>query len=80
MPLPTVREWILVVWHSVSPEILQGSFKVTGMSNEIGDNGDFMINDIDNESESNVNDNDSIIGNCSERHQCVGELLTEDAM
>jgi hypothetical protein len=31
-PLLTVCEWILAAWHSVSPEIVEKSFKVTGIS------------------------------------------------
>jgi hypothetical protein len=37
-----------------------------------------MINDIDNESESNDNGDDSSIGSDSEWHKHVGELLIDD--
>jgi hypothetical protein len=39
---------------------------------------DFMINDTNNESESNDNGNDSSICSDSERHKHVSELLTDD--
>jgi hypothetical protein len=32
MLLPTVCVWILAAWHSVSPEIVEKSFKVSGIS------------------------------------------------
>jgi hypothetical protein len=54
------------VWCSISPEILEKSFKVTGISNEMGRSEDFMLNDIDNESESNDNSDDSSIRSDSE--------------
>jgi len=45
--LPTVCEWILAPWHSVSPEIVEKSFKVTISSNEREDSEEFTIDDID---------------------------------
>jgi hypothetical protein len=66
IPLPTVCEWILAAWCSISPEIVEKSYKVTGISNEMDGSEDFMINDNDNESESNDNGDDSSIGSDSE--------------
>jgi hypothetical protein len=65
-PLLIVCEWILAAWCLVSPEIVEKNFKVAGISNEMDGSEDFMINDIDNESESNDNGNDSNISNDSE--------------
>jgi hypothetical protein len=31
--LPTVCEQIFATWHSISPEIIENSFKVSGISN-----------------------------------------------
>jgi hypothetical protein len=42
------------------------SFKVTGISNEMGGNEDFLVNDISNESQSNDNGDDSSTGSDSE--------------
>jgi hypothetical protein len=56
---------ILVAWHPVSPEILEKSFKVTGISNEMYGSEDLMIIDIDSESESNDSGDDSSIGSDS---------------
>jgi hypothetical protein len=64
--LPTVCEWILAAWRSISPETVWKSFKVTGISNEMDESEDFMISDIDNESERNDNGDDSSIGSDSE--------------
>jgi hypothetical protein len=57
-----VCEWLLAAWHSVSPENVEKIFKVTGISSEMDDSKDFMINDIDSESQSNDNGDDSSIG------------------
>jgi hypothetical protein len=65
-PLPTVCEWILAAWCSISPETAKKSFKVSEISNEIDRSENYMINDTDNESESNDNGDDSSIGNDSE--------------
>jgi hypothetical protein len=72
-PLPTV----CAAWCSVYPEIVEKSFKVTGISSEMDGSEDFMINDIDNESESNDNGNDSSVGSDSEH---VSELLIVDTI
>jgi hypothetical protein len=61
-----VCEWIPGAWHSVFPEIVEKSFKVTGISNEMGGNEDFLVNDIGNESQSNDNGDDSSTGSDSE--------------
>jgi hypothetical protein len=63
---PTVCEWILAAWCSISPEIVKKSFKVIGISNEMDGSKDFMINNINNESESNDNGDDSSIGSDNE--------------
>jgi hypothetical protein len=38
-----VCKWIPAVYCSVSPEIVEESFKVTGISDEMKGSGDFMI-------------------------------------
>jgi hypothetical protein len=55
---------IVVAWHPVSPEILEKSFKVTGISNEMYGSEDLMITDMDSDSESESNDSgdDSSVG------------------
>jgi hypothetical protein len=45
---------------------VEKSFKVTGIFNEMDGSEDFMINDIDNESESNDNGDESSISSDSE--------------
>jgi hypothetical protein len=79
-PLPTVCEWILAAWLSISPEIVEKSFKVAGISNEMDGSEDFMINDIDNESENNDNGDDGSIGSDSEQHKHISELLIDDTI
>jgi hypothetical protein len=44
--LVTVCEWILAAWHSVSPETVDKSFKVTVISNDMDSHEDFIINDF----------------------------------
>jgi hypothetical protein len=61
-----MSEWILVPWHSVSPEIMDKSFRVTGMYNKMDDREDFIINDAYNENEHNYNGDDSSISSDSE--------------
>lgn len=48
-------DWILAAWCSTSPKIVEKSFKVTGISNDMDGSEDFMINDIEKEGESNDN-------------------------
>jgi hypothetical protein len=38
-----VCKWILAAYCSVSPKIVEESFKVTGISDEMKGSGDFMI-------------------------------------
>jgi hypothetical protein len=57
---------ILAAWCSVSPEILDTIFKVTRIPSEMDSSEDFVINDTDNESESNDNGNDSSVSSDSE--------------
>jgi hypothetical protein len=45
---------------------VEKSFKVTGISNEMNGSEDFMISDIDTESESNDNGDNSSISSDSE--------------
>jgi hypothetical protein len=47
---------------------------------EIDGSEDFMISDINNESESNDNGDDSSIGSDSEWHKHVSELLIDDTI
>jgi hypothetical protein len=39
MSLPKECEWILAAWCSVSPEIVEKCFRVTGISNEMDGSG-----------------------------------------
>jgi hypothetical protein len=64
--LLTVPLWILEAWHLIFPEIVENSFKVTGISNEMDCNEDFMINAIGIESEKSDDGNDGSIGSDSE--------------
>jgi hypothetical protein len=41
--LPSVCEWFLAVWYSVSPEIVKKSFKANRISNEMDSSEDFMV-------------------------------------
>jgi hypothetical protein len=59
------------LWRNVS---------VTGISSEMDGSEDFMISDIDNESDSNDNVDDSSISRNSEWHKHVSELLIDDTI
>jgi hypothetical protein len=43
---------MLAAWHLSSPDIVEKSFKVTRISNEMDGTEDFIISDIDNTCES----------------------------
>jgi hypothetical protein len=44
----TLCELILGAWFLVSPETVEKSFKVTGISSEMDGSENLLINDIDN--------------------------------
>jgi hypothetical protein len=54
--LPSVCQRILATWCSVSPEIVEKRFKVTVMSNKIDGSKDFMVRDIESDSNDNGHD------------------------
>jgi hypothetical protein len=43
---------MLAAWHLISPDIVEKSFKVTRVSDEMDGTEDFVISDIDNTRES----------------------------